>query len=100
MAEQPQVLRGGLIGHRGQALITGEVRLVDEAAQGVRDLPGPDRVRVGLGGILKVTQQVLAAELVADLAERVVGWAARRGPGNGPFPGQPPSKLSVHLSMH
>ena len=45
---------------------------MDEAAEGVRDPPGPDRVRVGLGGILKVTQQVLAAELVADLAERVV----------------------------
>ena len=33
---------------------------------------------------------MLAAELVADLAERVVGRAARRGPGNGPFPGSLP----------
>ena len=59
------MLLGGLIGHRGQALVTCEVRLVDEAAEGVRDLPGPDRVRVGLGGIFKVTQQVLVMPISA-----------------------------------
>jgi SRSO17 transposase len=30
----------------------------------------------------------------------LVGWAARRGPDKQAFSGQPPSKLSVHLSVH
>ena len=47
-------------GDGGQALVAGEVGLVDEAAQLVGDLAGPDRVRVGLGGVFKVAQQVLA----------------------------------------
>jgi DNA polymerase III delta prime subunit len=59
--EQPQVLRSGVVRHGGQALLAGQIRLVDQGAQGVLDLPGPDRVRVGLGGVLKITKQMLAA---------------------------------------
>ena len=36
------------------------------------DLAGPDRVRVGLGGVFKIPEQVLAAQLVADPGEGVV----------------------------
>ena len=53
------VLRGGLVGDGGQALVAGQVGGVDQGAQGSRrDLAGPDRVRVGLGGVLKITQQM------------------------------------------
>src|SRR5271165_6667098 len=45
---------------------------VDEAAQRVCDLAGPDRLRVALGGVLKIPEQVLAAQLVADAGERIV----------------------------
>jgi hypothetical protein len=45
---------------------------VDEAAPGLCCLAGPDRVRVGRGGVLKITEQVRTAELVADPAEGVV----------------------------
>jgi hypothetical protein len=39
-----------------QALTAGHVGLVDEPAQGLCDLAGPDRARVGLGGVFKITQ--------------------------------------------
>ena len=48
----------GLAVDGGQALVTGQVRLVDEAAQPAGDLAGPDRVRVGLGGVLDVAEQM------------------------------------------
>ena len=86
-----------------QALLAGGVPGMDQAAQRPLRLHGPDRARVALGAVLIVPQQVRQACLVPGdvLPPGVeVGWAARRGPGNGPFPGQPPSKLSVHLSMH
>jgi hypothetical protein len=41
-AEQRQVLRGLVCGDGGQALIAGQVRLVDQGAQGVCGLAGPD----------------------------------------------------------
>ena len=59
------MLRGHLGGDGGQALAAGQVGGVDEAAQGVGDLAGPDRVRVGLGGVLKITQQVLVMPISA-----------------------------------
>jgi len=52
------VLRGHLGGDRVQALVAGQVGGVDEAAQGLGDLAGPDGVRVGLGGVLDVPEQV------------------------------------------
>jgi hypothetical protein len=52
------VLRGHLFGDGGQALAAGQVGGVDQAAQGLCDLAGPDRVRVGLGGVLDVPEQV------------------------------------------
>ena len=72
MPEQLEVLCGHLARDGGQALVPGHVGGVDQAAQRPGDLAGPDRVRVGLGGVLKVTQQVLAAQLVADAVEGVV----------------------------
>ncbi len=36
--------------------LAGEVGLVDQATEGVRDLPGPDRVGVDLTGAVKITQ--------------------------------------------
>ena len=66
------MLRGRLGGDGGQALVAGQVRLVDEGAEGLCDLAGPDRVRVGLGGVFEITEQVLAAQLVADAVEGVV----------------------------
>jgi len=93
-AEQLQIFGGAVCGDGCQAVITGQVRLVDQAAQGVGDLAGPDGLRVGLGGVFQVPQQVLGAELVADAVEGVVGWAAQRGPvflpESGPFPGSLP----------
>ena len=56
--EQLEVLCGHLAGDGGQALVPGYVGGVDQAPQRPGDLAGPDRVRVGLGGVLKVTQQV------------------------------------------
>jgi hypothetical protein len=38
---------------------------VDEAAQGVRGQAGPDRVRVALGGVFKIAQQVLVMPISA-----------------------------------
>jgi hypothetical protein len=42
---------------------------VDQPAQGVGDLAGPDRVRIGFGGVGKITQQVGRAERVDDAGE-------------------------------
>ena len=58
MAEQPQVSGGGVVRDGGQALVAGEVRGVDQGAQGVSDLAGPDRAGVGFGGVCKITEQV------------------------------------------
>jgi hypothetical protein len=52
--EQLQVPGGAVCRDGIQALIPGQVRGVDEAAQRVCGLPGPDRVRMGLGGVLKI----------------------------------------------
>ena len=59
-----------LVGDRGGAVVTGEVGLVDQPAQGVGDLGGPDRVGIDLGRIVKITKQVLGAELVDQPGER------------------------------
>src|SRR6266542_4078098 len=72
VAEQLQVLGDGVFRDDAQAVVAGEVGLVDEGAQLAGDLGGPDRVRVGLGGILDVPEQVGCAELVADAREVVV----------------------------
>ena len=45
-------------GNGGQALLAGQVRGVDQGAQGAGDLAGPDGPQVGLGGVLKVPEQV------------------------------------------
>jgi hypothetical protein len=58
VAEQPEVRRGHLVRDGGQALVPGHVGGVDEGAQLTGGLGGPDRVRVALGGVLEVTQQV------------------------------------------
>ena len=72
VAEQRQVLCGHRGGDGGQALAAREVAGVDQAAQGFCDLAGPDRGRVRLGGVLKITKEMLAAKLVADAVEGVV----------------------------
>ena len=71
-AEQLQLFGGAVRGDSCHALITGQVCLVDEAAQRACDLAGPDRVRVGLGGVFKIAEQVLGTQLVADAVEGVV----------------------------
>ena len=53
--EQFQFLRDAVCRDGIQALGACQVRLVDEGAQVRRGLAGPDRVRVGLGGVLKIT---------------------------------------------
>jgi hypothetical protein len=58
VAEQPQVTGGDIIGDGGEAPAAGGVRGVDENTQCVRGLAGPDRVRVGLGRVFQVPQQV------------------------------------------
>ena len=45
-------------GDAAKALVAGGVRGVDEGAQRAGGLPGPDGVRVGLGGVLQVPEQV------------------------------------------
>jgi hypothetical protein len=67
-----QVFGGAVCGDGWQALIAGQVRLVDQTAQGVCDLAGPDRLRVGLGGVFQVPEQVLGGQLVTDAVEGVV----------------------------
>ena len=59
VAEQPQVFCDGVVGDGGQALVAGQVRLVDEGAQLTGGLDGPNRVRVGLGGVFEIPEQVL-----------------------------------------
>ena len=72
MPEQPQVRGFGVVRDGGQALVAGEVRGVDQGAQRVSDLAGPDRGGVGLGGIFQVPEQVSCAQLVGDAGELVV----------------------------
>jgi len=51
-------VRGGvLVRDGGQARGAGGVRGVDERAESVSGLAGPDRVRVALGGVCEVTQE-------------------------------------------
>ena len=42
----------------------GEVGLVDQPTQRIGDLDGPHRIGIDLGGVGKITQQMLAAQLV------------------------------------
>jgi hypothetical protein len=63
---------GDVAGDRGQALVAGPIGGVDQPAQGIGDLAGPDRAGVGFGGVLAVADQVLAAQLVDDAGEGVV----------------------------
>ena len=55
---------GRVGGDRGQAVVAGDVPGVDQAAQRPLRLGGPVRVRVGLGGVLVVPEQVGQAGLV------------------------------------
>ncbi len=64
MPERVDQRRGGLAGDRGQALVTGGVRGVDESLEGLADLDGPVLARVGLGGAGQLAQYVGCAELV------------------------------------
>jgi hypothetical protein len=59
------VLRGHLGGDGGQALVAGQVGGVDQAAQGICDLAGPDGLRVGLRGVFQVPEQVLVMPISA-----------------------------------
>ncbi len=72
VTEQLEVFGGAVGGDGVQALVAGQVRLVDEGAQGVRGLAGPDRIRVGLGGVLEIPEDVGGAELVLYAAGLVV----------------------------
>jgi hypothetical protein len=56
VAEQLQVLRGGFGWNRGQALLPGSVRLMDQGLQRLGGLDGPGRARVRLGRVSKITQ--------------------------------------------
>ena len=101
MPKQAQVPGDDVIGDDGQALAACEVGGVDEGAQFADDLPGPDRVRVGLGGVLQVTQQVSCAELVAEPVEGVgrVGPVRSFMDEPGHFPGSLPEP-GVRLLPH
>src|SRR5512135_754443 len=72
VAEEFQVPGGQLVRDGGQPLVAGDVGGVDEGPQLPGDLAGPDRVRVGLRGVLDVSQQVGGAQLVADVGEVIV----------------------------
>jgi hypothetical protein len=56
--EQPAVFCDRGFGYGGQALVAGEVGLVDEGTQLAGDLGCPDRVWVGLGGVLQVAKEM------------------------------------------
>ena len=65
---------------RVPAGLAGEVGFVDQAAQRVGDLRGPGRVGIDLGGIIKITTQVSAAQLVGQRAQFggvvvLAGWS-------------------------
>jgi hypothetical protein len=57
-AECRQVLRGAAGGDVVQPGVAGQVRGVDQAAQRIRGPGGPGGVRVGLGGVLEIAEQV------------------------------------------
>ena len=57
-AEQPQVSGVVFVRDGGQFLAAGGVRGVDESAESVRGLTRPERVRVLLGGILQIAQDM------------------------------------------
>jgi hypothetical protein len=42
VAEQAQMVSGGVVRNGGQALLAGEVGCVDQGAESVSGLPGPD----------------------------------------------------------
>ena len=59
MAEQLERLRDGLVERdSGQAPVAGGVRGVDQGAEALRDLAGPDGIRVALGGVLNIPEDV------------------------------------------
>jgi hypothetical protein len=60
---------GDLVWDGCQALGAGGVRGVDQPLQGLADLGGPVCLWVGLGRILKITEQVGCAELVDQPGE-------------------------------
>ena len=74
MPERVDEWRGDLLRHRGQALGAGGVRRADQPLQGLGDLHRPVRVRISLGAVGQVAEQVLGAELVDQPGEGVVFW--------------------------
>jgi hypothetical protein len=72
MLERMDQGRGDLARDGGKALSAGGVRGVDEFLEGLADLDGPVRIRVGLGGAGQVAQDVLGAELVDQAGDGVV----------------------------
>ena len=66
------MLADRVLGDGGQGGVAGDVRLVDEGAQFAGDLGRRVRVRVGLGGVLDVAQQMGCAQLVDDAVEVVI----------------------------
>jgi hypothetical protein len=57
--------RGDIGGDGGQVLVAGVIRGVDQPLQCLADLDGPMRAGVGLGGVLKITYQVLVMPISA-----------------------------------
>ena len=56
---------GDLIGHRGQVVGAGGARGVDQSLQCLGDLDGPVRIRVELGGVSKIAQQMAVMPISA-----------------------------------
>ncbi len=59
-------MSGDVVWHCGQALAAGGARGMDESLERLGDLDGPVLAGVGSGGVSKISEQVLAAELVAQ----------------------------------
>src|ERR1039457_7625505 len=72
MLERMDQGRGDLARDGGKALSAGGVRGVDAFLEGLADLDGPVRIRVGLGGAGQVAQDVLGAELAAQAGDGLV----------------------------
>jgi hypothetical protein len=56
VAEQAQMVSGGVVRNGGQALLAGEVGCVDQGAESVSGLPGPDSAGMVFRGVSQITQ--------------------------------------------